>query len=171
VNKSELIDIVAERLNVSKKAAGDVVEAVLDEITRTVAGGQKVSISGFGVFEKQDRAARVGRNPRTGAAVKIKATSVPKFRAGADFKLVVAGKKRVAAAKKTAAKKAAPAKRATKAAPARPAAKKAPARKAAPAKRTVAKKAPARKAPARKTAPAKRTVAKKAPARRTAAKR
>lgn len=176
VNKSELIDIVAERLNVSKKAAGDVVEAVLDEITRSVSGGEKVSISGFGVFEKQDRAARVGRNPRTGAAVKIKATSVPKFRAGADFKLVVAGKKRPAAAKKAAAKKApakkaparkaavkkaAPARRTAKAAPARAgAARKAPARKAAPAKRAVKTATPARKAPA------KRTAAKKAPAKR-----
>jgi DNA-binding protein HU-beta len=172
VNKSELIDIVAERLNLSKKAAGDVVEAVIDEITRSVSSGEKVSISGFGVFEKQDRAARVGRNPRTGAAVKIKATSVPKFRAGADFKLVVAGKKRPAAAKKTTAKKAAPAKKA--------AAKKAPAKKAAPAKR-VAKAAPARttvarKASAKKAAPAKRAVktatpARKAPAKRPAAKK
>lgn len=171
VNKSELIDIVAERLSVSKKAASDVVEAVLDEITRSVSGGEKVSISGFGVFEKQDRAARVGRNPRTGAAVKIKATSVPKFRAGADFKLVVAGKKRPATAKKAAAKKA----------PARKVAvKKAPARKAAPAKR-VAKAAPARttaarKASVKKAAPAKRavkttTTARKAPAKRTPAKK
>lgn len=173
MNKSELIDIVAERLNLSKKAAGDVVEAVIDEITRSVSSGEKVSISGFGVFEKQDRAARVGRNPRTGAAVKIKATSVPKFRAGADFKLVVAGKKRPAAAKKTTAKKAAPAKkvaakkapakRVVKAAPARATvARKAPAKKAAPAKRAVKTATPARKAPA------KRPAAKKAPAKRAA---
>ena len=127
VNKAELVDRLAARLDVTKKLAGEAVEAIVDEITKSVAKGDKVAISGFGVFEKADRAARVGRNPQTGATVKIKATSVPKFRAGAEFKNAVAGKK------KPAAKKAAPA------------AKKAPAKKAAPAKAAAAKKAPARK--------------------------
>ena len=117
VNKALLVDRLAERLNITKKAAGEAVEAIVDEITKSVAKGDKVAISGFGVFEKADRAARVGRNPQTGATVKIKATSVPKFRAGAEFKNAVAGKK------KPAAKKAAPA------------AKKAPAKKAAPARK------------------------------------
>ncbi len=153
MNKSDLVEVIADKLGKTKKETGELVEAVLDHITRTVASGEKVSLSGFGVFEKQDRAARVGRNPRTGATVRIKATSVPKFRSGVEFKQVVAGKKR-------SAKKAAPAKKATAR---KTAAKKAPARKA-PAKkttaRTVAKKAPARKAPARKTT-ARKTAAKK----------
>ncbi len=122
VNKAELVDRLAARLDVTKKLAGEAVEAIVDEITKAVAKGDKVAISGFGVFEKGDRAARVGRNPQTGATVKIKATSVPKFRAGAEFKSAVAGKK------KAAAKKAAPA---AKKAPA----KKAPAKKAAPARK------------------------------------
>ena len=66
----------------SKKAATDAVEAVVDTITRAVASGEQVAITGFGVFEKVARPARTGRNPRTGAAVKIKKTTVPKFKAG-----------------------------------------------------------------------------------------
>ena len=133
VNKAELIDRLALRLDITKKAAGEAVEAIVDEITKSVAKGDKVGISGFGVFEKADRAARVGRNPQTGATVKIKATSVPKFRAGAEFKLTVAGKRKAAPAKK-----AAPAAKAT-------------AKKAAPAKKVVAKKAaPAKKAAAKR---------------------
>jgi len=96
VNKSELIDIVAERLNLSKKAAGDVVEAVIDEITSSVSSGEKVSISGFGVFEKTVRPARTARNPATGASIKVPESSVPKFRAGSDFKAIVNGDKTVA---------------------------------------------------------------------------
>jgi DNA-binding protein HU-beta len=139
VNKAELVDRLAARLDVTKKLAGEALEAIVDEITKSVAKGDKVAISGFGVFEKADRAARVGRNPQTGATVKIKATSVPKFRAGAEFKSTVAGKKKAAPA----AKKAAPA-------------KKAPAKKAAPAAKKAApaakKAAPAKKAPAKKVA-------------------
>ncbi len=97
VNKAELVDRLASRLDVTKKLAGEALEAIVDEITKSVAKGDKVAISGFGVFEKADRAARVGRNPQTGATVKIKATSVPKFRAGAEFKNTVAGRKKVAA--------------------------------------------------------------------------
>ncbi len=175
VNKSDLIDVIADRLGKTKKEASEVVEAVIDQITRSVASGEKVSLSGFGVFEKQDRAARVGRNPRTGETVKIKATSVPKFRAGVDFKLVVAGKKRVAktaAAKKTAARKTAATKTtarkttAKKAAPVR----KTAAKKAVPGRTAAAKKAPA-KAVARKTTArpaARKTAAKKTTARKTA---
>jgi DNA-binding protein HU-beta len=139
VNKAELIEAVASRLDGSKKAAGEAVEAVFDEIIRAVASGEKVAITGFGNFEKSDRAARTGRNPRTGEAVKIKATSVPKFRAGAEFKAVVSGKKKAASAKKS-AKKAAPAKKSAK--------------KAAPAKKSAKKAAPAKKS-------TKRTAAKK----------
>ena len=135
MNKAELIEAVAARLDGSKKAASDAVEAFLGAVVGAVAKGDKVSITGFGTFSKADRPARTGRNPQTGAAVKIKATSVPKFKAGADFKAVVSGKKKVAAAKpaakKTAAKPAA-----------KPAAKKAVVKKAAakPAAKKAAKK-------------------------------
>ena len=161
MNKADLIDAVSAQLDTSKKDVSDVVETILHEVKRAISRGEKVAISGFGVFERQSRAARTGRNPRTGEAVKIKATKLPKFRPGAEFKAIVAGAKAGAAPAKKAAAKKAPAKKA--------AAKKAPAKKAAakkaPAKRTVAKKAPAKKAPA------KRTVAKKAPAKKAPAKR
>jgi DNA-binding protein HU-beta len=152
VNKAELIEAVSGRLG-DRKSATAAIEAVLSEIQNAVTVGDKVSIAGFGVFEKRDRAARTARNPRTGEAVKVKKTSVPAFRPGQTFKeLVAAGKlpKAGAPAKKTAA--AAPAKKVA----------------AAPAK-TVAKKAPAKTAPA-KAAPVK-TVAKKAAPAKTAAKK
>jgi DNA-binding protein HU-beta len=76
------------------------VNAVLDTIQSTVARGDKVAITGFGVFEKAIRPARTARNPATGATIRVPKSSVPKFRAGADFKAVVNGEKRVAAAKK-----------------------------------------------------------------------
>jgi DNA-binding protein HU-beta len=147
VNKAELIDAVAARLGHSKRDVTAIVDAFIDDTKRAVAKGEKVAISGFGVFEAQARKARLGRNPRTGETVKIKATKLPKFRPGAEFKAVVSGAKKVAAP--AAAKKAAPAKKA--------AAKKAPAKKAAAKK--VVKKAPAKKAAAKK-------VVKKAPARK-----
>jgi DNA-binding protein HU-beta len=92
VNKAELIDLVAERADISKKDATAAVDAIFDGIKSAVAKGDKVSLSGFGIFEKSDRAARTGRNPQTGAPVTIAATSVPKFRAGAEFKKHVSGK-------------------------------------------------------------------------------
>ncbi len=147
MNKAELIDAVAVRLGHSKRDVTAIVDAFIDDTKRAVAKGEKVAISGFGVFEAQARKARLGRNPRTGETVKIKATKLPKFRPGAEFKAVVSGAKKVAAP--AAAKKAAPAKKA--------AAKKAPAKKAAAKK--VVKKAPAKKAAAKK-------VVKKAPARK-----
>jgi DNA-binding protein HU-beta len=81
MNKSDLIDAVSGRMG-DKRTATEAVNAVLDTIQETVARGDKVSITGFGVFEKQERAARTARNPATGAAVKVPKTSVPKFRAG-----------------------------------------------------------------------------------------
>ena len=92
MNKAELIDLVAERADISKKDATAAVDAVLEGVKSAVAKGDKVSLSGFGIFEKSDRAARTGRNPQTGAPVNIAATSVPKFRAGAEFKKIVSGK-------------------------------------------------------------------------------
>lgn len=92
MNKAELIDAVAAAADLSKKDATAAVEAVLDTVKDAVTQGDKVSISGFGIFEKSERSARTGRNPQTGAVVQIAATSVPKFRAGAEFKKKVAGK-------------------------------------------------------------------------------
>ena len=141
MNKAELIDAVAVRLGHSKRDVTAIVDAFIDDTKRAVAKGEKVAISGFGVFEAQARKARLGRNPRTGETVKIKATKLPKFRPGAEFKAVVSGAKKVAAP--AAAKKAAAKKAPAKTAAAKKVVKKAPAKKAA-VKRVV-KKAPARK--------------------------
>jgi DNA-binding protein HU-beta len=177
VNKSELIDALAGKLGVGKREAQASVDTLLDTITRAVVAGEKVAITGFGVFEKVERGARVARNPRTGATVRVKKTHIPKFRPGAELKSVVSGAKKLAriAPAKAAVKKAAPAKVAVKkAAPAKAAVKKAaPAKaavkKAAPAKAAVKKAAPA-KAAVKKAAPAKAAVKKAAPAKRVAKK-
>jgi DNA-binding protein HU-beta len=160
MNKTELIEALSARLG-DRKSAATALEAFVTEVQNAVTKGDKVAITGFGVFEKRERAARTARNPRTGEAVKVKKTSAPAFRPGTGFKeLVAAGKvAKVAPAQKTAAKsvtaKAAPAKAATrttvaKAAPAKTAAKatKTAARPATtrPATKAVAKKAPAKKA-------------------------
>lgn len=92
MNKTDLINKLAERLDGDKRAAQKAVEGVIDLVQREVQRGQKVSISGFGVFEKRARAARTARNPRTGEAVKVKKTNVPSFRAGTAFKDIVSGK-------------------------------------------------------------------------------
>jgi DNA-binding protein HU-beta len=166
VNKAELIDALAVRLG-DKKSAASALDAVLAEIQAAVTKGDKVAITGFGVFEKRVRAARTARNPRTGESVKVKKTSVPAFRAGASFKDQVASGKvprATAGAKKTAgpAKKTAT-KAATSRATAAKTATKAPAKKAAAKKTTRAASTTARKTA---TAPAKTTAAKKAPARK-----
>ena len=88
MNKRDLIDAISGRMG-DKKTATEAVNAILETIQRTVAKGDKVAITGFGVFEKTVRAARTARNPATGAAIKVPKTSVPKFRAGADFKAMV----------------------------------------------------------------------------------
>jgi DNA-binding protein HU-beta len=93
MNKRDLIDAISSRMG-DKRTATEAVNAVLDTIQKTVASGDKVSITGFGVFEKQVRPARTARNPATGAAVKVPKTSVPKFRPGADFKAMVNAKRR-----------------------------------------------------------------------------
>jgi DNA-binding protein HU-beta len=151
---------------------------VLDTIQRAVAQGEKVALTGFGVFEKVERAARTGRNPRTGETVKVKKTSVPKFRPGTQFKGVVSGAVKLGkvadAATKAAAKStaksarttarsaaAAPGKAATAARGAAKKASKAPAKKASTAKKSTAKKSTAKKSTAKKST-AKKTTAKKA---------
>lgn len=98
MNKRDLIDEISGRMG-DKKTATEAVNAVLDTIQAAVAKGDKVAITGFGVFEKSVRPAGTARNPATGAAIKVPKTSVPKFRAGADFKAMVNGDKKVAARK------------------------------------------------------------------------
>jgi DNA-binding protein HU-beta len=192
VNKSDLIESISDRVG-GRQAATLAVESFIDTVTRAVAKGERVAISGFGVFEKTDRAARTGRNPATGAVVKIKKTSVPKFRPGTEFKAYVNGSKKFAkataaakaapAARAAVAKKAAPAAKAVKATPAKAPAKKVTAAVKAPARKTTAvkavkatpakapaKKVTAAKAPAKKVTAAKAVKAVKAPAKKTARK-
>ncbi|MBF6464363.1 HU family DNA-binding protein [Nocardia beijingensis] len=192
MNKAELIDVLTEKLGTDRRTATAAVEHVVDTIVRAVHKGQSVTITGFGVFEQRKRAARVARNPRTGETVKVKPTSVPAFRPGAQFKAVIAGKQKLAAtgpavkrgvnapvaakkaaAKKTAAKKTAAKKSTPTKAPAKTTAKKAAAK--APAKttarKTTATKTAAKKAPAKKTAVAKKAPAKKTATKATAAKK
>ena len=92
MNKAEIVEALQDRLG-GKQSAADALDAVIDTITRAVVKGEKVTISGFGSFEKAVRNARTGRNPRTGEKVRIKKTSVPRFRAGTSFKTYVADPK------------------------------------------------------------------------------
>ncbi|MEY3705521.1 MAG: hypothetical protein RL585_78 [Pseudomonadota bacterium] len=93
VNKGELIEIIAQEADLSKAAAGRALEAILSNIVKTVAKKQDVQITGFGSFKAVKRPARTGRNPSTGVAIKIAATTVPRFTAGTAFKAAVAKKK------------------------------------------------------------------------------
>ena len=180
MNKAELIDVLTEKLGSDRRSATLAVENVVDTIVRAVHKGDSVTITGFGVFEQRRRAARVARNPRTGETVKVKPTSVPAFRPGAQFKAVVSGAQRLPAegpavkrgvtaggarkaVKKVAAKKAA--KKAVKRTAVKKAVKKAAVKKAV--KKAAVKKA-VKKAPAKKAV--KRTAAKKA-VKRSAAKK
>jgi DNA-binding protein HU-beta len=195
VNKAQLVEAIADKLG-GRQQAADAVDAVLDAIVRATVGGDRVSVTGFGSFEKVDRPARYARNPQTGERVRVKKTSVPRFRAGQGFKDLVSGSKKLpkggevsvkkapkgslsggsstrttakAAAKKATAKKATAKKAATKtAAKKTTAAKKSTAKKTtATAKKTAAKKATGT---AKKTAPAKKAPARKAASRTTAKK-
>jgi DNA-binding protein HU-beta len=90
MNKGELVEAVAEKAEVTKKDADAIVTAMVEAIMEAVASGDKVSLVGFGSFEPRDRAAREGRNPKTGETLKIAATTVPGFSAGKGFKQLVA---------------------------------------------------------------------------------
>ena len=147
MNKSQLIDALSARFEGNRKQAQHALESVLDTITREVARGEKVAITGFGSFEKRVREARWVRNPQTGERIKAKKTAVPKFTAGADLKNVVSGARSLP--KLTLAASTSTAKKAT--ASAKKAAKK------STAKKTSAKKT-AKKA-TKKSAPAKRSTA------------
>lgn len=197
VNKAQLVEAIADKLG-GRQQAAEAVDAVLDAIVRATVAGDRVSVTGFGSFEKVDRPARYARNPQTGERVRVKKTSVPRFRAGQGFKDLVSGSKKLprggevavkkapkgsltggasatvkkAAAKKTTATRAGAAKKTTATAKkATPAAKKTTATaKKATAKKAATKKttAAAKKTTATKSATAKKTTAKKAPAAKKA---
>ena len=93
MNKSELIEVAATEADISKAAAGRALDAILDAVVKVVAKGDTVTLVGFGTFKSSPRAARTGKNPKTGATLKIPATVVPKFTAGSAFKEAVAPKK------------------------------------------------------------------------------
>ncbi|MCI3277703.1 HU family DNA-binding protein [Streptomyces cylindrosporus] len=192
MNKAQLVEAIADKVG-GRQQAAEAVDAVLDAIVRATVAGDRVSVTGFGSFEKVDRPARYARNPQTGERVRVKKTSVPRFRAGQGFKDLVSGSKKLprggevavkkapkgslsggatATVKKAAAKKAAPAKKATAAAK-KTTAKKTTAKKTtATAKKTTAKKTTAKKATgAAKTTAAKKTTAKKATAKKAPAKK
>ncbi len=86
MNKTELIDAVAQSADLSKAAAGRAVDGMIEEISKALKKGDKVTLIGFGTFEVRTRAARTGRNPRTGEELKIKASKVPAFKAGKKLK-------------------------------------------------------------------------------------
>ncbi len=86
MNKSQLIGVVAERAEVSKKDAAKVVDAVFDSIAESLTRGEKVQVIGFGTFEARYRDAREGRNPATGEKIQIPALRVPVFKAGKTLK-------------------------------------------------------------------------------------
>ena len=92
MNKSELIDAIAESTELSKVASGKALDAVIETIVKAVAKGDGVSLVGFGSFKAAARAAREGKNPKTGEKFAIPAATVPKFSAGATFKAAVAKK-------------------------------------------------------------------------------
>ncbi|MEW2389506.1 HU family DNA-binding protein [Streptomyces venezuelae] len=189
MNKAQLVEAIADKVG-GRQQAADAVDAVLDAVVRAVVSGDRVSVTGFGSFEKVDRPARYARNPQTGERVRVKKTSVPRFRAGQGFKDLVSGSKKLpkndvavkkapkgslsggasATVKKAAAKKATAKKAATKATAKKTTAKKTTAtakKTTATAKKAAAKKATAKKtatkATAKKATPAaKKTTAKKA---------
>ena len=160
MNKAEFIEVLSTHFDGNKAEAARALNAVTQTITYQTATGEKVTITGFGVFEKVHRSARMVRNPRTGERKRAKATAVPRFRAGTDLKAYVSGAKKVP---RTAVKKAAP----TKAAPTRTAPAKAAAAKAGPANTAATKAVPTKKVATAKKAATTKTTA----ARKTAAKR
>ena len=98
MNKAELVDSIISKTGWSKREAEDAVRAFVDTVTDAVAAGDKVTVAGFGTFEKRERAARTARNPQTGDPIKVKKTTVPAFRPGSGFKSYVAMNKKDQAA-------------------------------------------------------------------------
>jgi len=86
VNKTELVDAIADSADLSKASAARALEATLDAVTGALQNGDSVAMVGFGTFQVKDRAARTGRNPQTGASMEIPAAKVPSFKAGKALK-------------------------------------------------------------------------------------
>jgi DNA-binding protein HU-beta len=190
VNKTQLIEALSAHFDGNRRQAQHALESVVDTVTREVAKGNKVAITGFGAFERVTRPARMVRNPRTGERTRAKRTNVPKFRAGSDLKAVVSGAKKLPRAAVSTAGRAAGtatgaatgvatgAKKATRGAQStakkstggsRSTAKKSTAKKS-PAKKSTARKSTAKKAPAKKST-ARKSTAKKSTARKSTAKK
>ncbi len=167
MNKAQLINTLSDRLG-GRRAANEAVESILDTVVRTVSKGERVALTGFGIFEKVERKARSARNPATGEKVRVKKTSVPKFKAGQGFKDVVSGAKKLprqpAATKSTDGTTSA-GRKTTSSSGGPGTAKKTAAKKTA-AKKTAAKKTATKKSTASKTA-ATKTAAKKSTATKT----
>jgi len=94
VNKSDLIATVSLETGLSKRVTSEAVDAILEAVRRTVARGERVTLPGFGTFNRVLRAPRTARNPRTGERVRVPAMPVPVFRPGQDFKDACTGKRR-----------------------------------------------------------------------------
>ncbi|WP_053692102.1 HU family DNA-binding protein [Streptomyces sp. WM6372] len=164
MNKAQLVEAIADKLG-GRQQAADAVDAVLDAMVRAVVAGDRVSVTGFGSFEKVDRPARYARNPQTGERVRVKKTSVPRFRAGQGFKDLVAGTKKLPKGGEVSVKKAP---KGSLSGGASATVKKAVAKKATTAKKAAAKTAVAKKTTAKKVV-AKKVVAKTAAAKKTTA--
>ena len=91
MNKGELIDAVAKQTGESKRVVGDVLDELVSQVQKSVKRGEKVTVPGFGTFERRARSARTARNPQTGEPIQIKASKVPAFKPGASFKTYVSG--------------------------------------------------------------------------------
>lgn len=148
MNKGDLVKELEKRLG-SRKVASDALESILDIIIREVTKGGKVSITGFGTFDRVERAARTGRNPRTGTSVRIPKSRAPRFRAGAAFKTYVKSPRALPKSTPAAARAAAGTGGLAAQAAAAKAAKKSATKKTT-AKKTVAKKATTKKTTAKK---------------------
>lgn len=153
MNKSDLIDALTEKLG-DRRTAAAAVDGVIDAITRAVAAGERVSLTGFGVFEKQVRAARTGLNPATQQLQEFAEKAVPKFRPGQGFKNVVSGAVAMAESAPMVARSAADA--VVDRVPGRR-----PSTRSTPAARVPAPKAPAAKGTAKKSSPTSTSTAQK----------
>jgi DNA-binding protein HU-beta len=150
LNRKELVDAIQKHTLVARTDVDKVLGSLIQHTQVAVKKGDRVSLVGFGTFERQDRKARTARNPRSGAPVKVKATKVPRFRAGQGFKDVVAGK--ATAPKLTPVKSTAKAASGAKASTARASVSRASTAKASTARASTARASTAKAAPSRNSA-------------------
>ncbi|KAA5536265.1 HU family DNA-binding protein [Taibaiella lutea] len=93
MNKAELIDMLAKDASLTKAQANEALDALTNGVVNALKKGDRITLVGFGTFSVSERSARNGRNPQTGAVIKIKAKKVPKFKAGKEFSTKIGGKK------------------------------------------------------------------------------